>query len=128
MLKTCLCFLKSEGPLNLKKNPSEQWQVISCRLIPLLTHVSFRCTVPLSVAIQRYCTFFSSVKQKFMVHGNPWFLPNASYHEPICFLFLCTGIHNNYLHQKRYFYCKHCFKHCVLNTTGLRDVLNINIL
>jgi hypothetical protein len=53
-LKTRLCFLKSEeGPLNLKKKyPSEQWQVISCRLIPLLTHVSFRCTVPLSLKKQ----------------------------------------------------------------------------
>jgi hypothetical protein len=25
----------------------EQEETISCRLIPLLTHVSFRCTVPL---------------------------------------------------------------------------------
>jgi hypothetical protein len=46
-LKTRLRFLKSHGHLNLKKYPSEQWQVISCRLIPLLTHVSFSCTVPL---------------------------------------------------------------------------------
>jgi hypothetical protein len=45
---TRLCFLKSEGPLNLKKCPSEQEETISCRLIPLLTHVSFRWTVPLS--------------------------------------------------------------------------------
>jgi hypothetical protein len=32
----------------LQRVPSEQWQVTSFRLIPLLTHVSFRCTVPLS--------------------------------------------------------------------------------
>jgi hypothetical protein len=48
-LNTRLRYLKSEGPLKIKKKcPSEQWQVICCRLIPLLTHVSFRCTVPLT--------------------------------------------------------------------------------
>jgi hypothetical protein len=46
-LKTCLCFLKSEGPLKKNIYQSEQWQVINCRLIPLLTHVSFCYTVPL---------------------------------------------------------------------------------
>jgi hypothetical protein len=46
-LKTHLCFLKSEGPLNLKKCSWEQEETVSCRLIPLLSHVSFRCTVPL---------------------------------------------------------------------------------
>jgi hypothetical protein len=35
-------------PFKLKKEyPSEQWQVISCRLISLKTPVSFRWTVPL---------------------------------------------------------------------------------
>jgi hypothetical protein len=36
-------------PFQLKKEyPSEQWQIISFRLIPLKTPVSFRWTVPLS--------------------------------------------------------------------------------
>jgi hypothetical protein len=47
-LKSRFCILKSEGPLNLKKYPSEQEETISCRLKPLLTHASFRCTVPLN--------------------------------------------------------------------------------
>jgi hypothetical protein len=46
-LKSRFCFLKSEGSLNKKKYPSEQEETISCRLIPLLTHVSFRCAVSL---------------------------------------------------------------------------------
>jgi hypothetical protein len=56
-LKTRFWFLKSKGPLNKKKYPSEQWQVISCRLIPLLTHVSFRCTVPLRSLITIFKQF-----------------------------------------------------------------------
>jgi hypothetical protein len=44
---TFLLF-KERRPFILKKEyPSEQWQVISCRLIPLKAPVSFRWTVPL---------------------------------------------------------------------------------
>jgi hypothetical protein len=44
---TFLLF-KERRPFKLKKEcPSEQWQVISFRLIPLKTPVSFRWTVPL---------------------------------------------------------------------------------
>jgi hypothetical protein len=42
-------LFKERRPFKLKKEyPSEQWQVISFRLIPLKTPVSFRWTVPLS--------------------------------------------------------------------------------
>jgi hypothetical protein len=45
---TFLLF-KERRPFKLKKEcPSEQWQVISFRLIPLKTSVSFRWTVPVS--------------------------------------------------------------------------------
>jgi hypothetical protein len=41
--------LKERRPFKLKKEyPSEQWQIISFRLIPLKTPVSFRWTVPLN--------------------------------------------------------------------------------
>jgi hypothetical protein len=41
-------LFKERRPFKLKKEyPSEKWQVISCRLIPLKTPVSFRWTVPL---------------------------------------------------------------------------------
>jgi hypothetical protein len=44
---TFLLF-KERRPFKLKKEcPSEQWQVMSFRLIPLQTPVSFRWTVPL---------------------------------------------------------------------------------
>jgi hypothetical protein len=44
---TFLLF-KERRPFKLKKGyPSEQWQIISFRLIPLKTPVSFRWTVPL---------------------------------------------------------------------------------
>jgi hypothetical protein len=44
---TFLLF-KERRPFKLKKEyPSEQWQFISFRLIPLKTPVSFRWTVPL---------------------------------------------------------------------------------
>jgi hypothetical protein len=44
---TFLLF-KERRPFKLKKEyPSEQWQIISFRLIPLKTPVSFRWTVPL---------------------------------------------------------------------------------
>jgi hypothetical protein len=45
-LKSEVLILKGQVPLKLKKLPAEQWQVISYRLIPRLTPVSFRCTVP----------------------------------------------------------------------------------
>jgi hypothetical protein len=46
---TILLF-KERRPFKLKKeNPSEQWQIISFRLIPLKTPVSFRWTVPLNI-------------------------------------------------------------------------------
>jgi hypothetical protein len=42
---------KERRPFKLKKEyPSEQWQIICFRLIPLKTRVSFRWTVPLIVA------------------------------------------------------------------------------
>jgi hypothetical protein len=42
-------LFKERRPFKFKKEyPSEQWQVISCRLIPLKTPVSFRWKVPLS--------------------------------------------------------------------------------
>jgi hypothetical protein len=42
-------LFKERRPFKLKKeHPSEQWQIISFRLIPLTTPVSFRWTVPLS--------------------------------------------------------------------------------
>jgi hypothetical protein len=45
---TFLLF-KERRPFKLKKEyPSEQWQIISFRLIPLKTPVSFHWTVPLS--------------------------------------------------------------------------------
>jgi hypothetical protein len=41
-------LFKERRPFKLKKEyPSEQWQIISFRLIPLKTPVSFRWTVPL---------------------------------------------------------------------------------
>jgi hypothetical protein len=44
---TVLLF-KEQRPFKLNKEyPSEQWQIISFRLIPLKTPVSFRWTVPL---------------------------------------------------------------------------------
>jgi hypothetical protein len=44
---TFLLF-KERWPFKLKKEyPSEQWQIISFRLIPLKTSVSFHWTVPL---------------------------------------------------------------------------------
>jgi hypothetical protein len=44
-------LFKERRPFKLKKGcPSEQWQVISFRLIPLKTPVSFRWTVPFSGA------------------------------------------------------------------------------
>jgi hypothetical protein len=44
---TFLLF-KERRPFKLKKEyPSEQWQIISFRLIPLKTPVSFHWTVPL---------------------------------------------------------------------------------
>jgi hypothetical protein len=47
---TFLLF-KERRPFKLKKEyPSEQWQIISFRLIPLKTPVSFRWTVPLRLA------------------------------------------------------------------------------
>jgi hypothetical protein len=46
---TFLLF-KERRPFKLKKEyPSEQWQIISIRLIPLKTPVSFHWTVPLSI-------------------------------------------------------------------------------
>jgi hypothetical protein len=43
-------LFKERRPFKLKKEyPSEQWQIICFRLIPLKTPVSFRWTVPLSV-------------------------------------------------------------------------------
>jgi hypothetical protein len=46
---TFLLF-KERRPFKLKKEyPSEQWQIISFRLIPLETSVSFRWTVPLKM-------------------------------------------------------------------------------
>jgi hypothetical protein len=45
---TFLLF-KEQRPFKLKKeHPSEQWQIISFRLIPLKTPVSFHWTVPLN--------------------------------------------------------------------------------
>jgi hypothetical protein len=45
---TFLLF-KERRPFKLKKEyPSEQWQIITFRLIPLKIPVSFRWTVPLS--------------------------------------------------------------------------------
>jgi hypothetical protein len=42
-------LFKERRPFKLKKEyPSEQWQIISFRLITLKTPVSFRWTVPLS--------------------------------------------------------------------------------
>jgi hypothetical protein len=43
--------LKGQGSLNFKKYQATDCQIISCRLIPLKTHVSFRCTVPLSKSL-----------------------------------------------------------------------------
>jgi hypothetical protein len=41
-------LFKERRPFKLKKEyPSEQWQIISFRLIPLKTPVSFHWTVPL---------------------------------------------------------------------------------
>jgi hypothetical protein len=43
-------LFKERRPFKLKKeHPSEQWQIISFRLIPLKTPVSFRWTVPLTM-------------------------------------------------------------------------------
>jgi hypothetical protein len=45
---TFLLF-KEQMPFKLKKEyPSEQWQIIGFRLIPLKTPVSFHWTVPLN--------------------------------------------------------------------------------
>jgi hypothetical protein len=53
---TFLLF-KERRPFKLKKEyPSEQWQIISFRLIPLKTPVSFRWTVPLDENPARYRT------------------------------------------------------------------------
>jgi hypothetical protein len=51
---TFLLF-KERRPFKLKKEyPLEQWQIISFRLIPLKTPVSFRWTVPLSIKTYRH--------------------------------------------------------------------------
>jgi hypothetical protein len=43
-------LFKERRPFKLKKeHPSEQWQIINFRLIPLKTPVSFRWTVPLII-------------------------------------------------------------------------------
>jgi hypothetical protein len=45
-------LFKERRPFKLKKeHPSEKWQIISFRLIPLKTPVSFRWTVPLKLRI-----------------------------------------------------------------------------
>jgi hypothetical protein len=48
-LKNVILNLMGQGPLNKKKYPAGIEEIISFRLIPLLTTVSFRCTVPLTV-------------------------------------------------------------------------------
>jgi hypothetical protein len=54
-------LFKERRPFKLKKGyPSEQWQVISFRLIPLKHPVSCRWTVPLSTPI--LLKFFKSQK------------------------------------------------------------------
>jgi hypothetical protein len=55
---TFLLF-KERRPFKLKKEcPSEQWEVISFRLIPLKTPVSFRWTVPLRESKNRISVLF----------------------------------------------------------------------
>jgi hypothetical protein len=50
---TILLF-KERRPFKLKKEyPSEKWQIISFRLIPLKTPVSFHWTVPLILSLGR---------------------------------------------------------------------------
>jgi hypothetical protein len=45
-------LFKERRPFKLKKEyPSEQWQIISFRLIPLKTPVRFRWTVPLMILL-----------------------------------------------------------------------------
>jgi hypothetical protein len=45
--------LKGRGPLKLKKKrPAERWEIISYPLIPLLTPLSFRWTVPLNFSFE----------------------------------------------------------------------------
>jgi hypothetical protein len=52
MLKNVISNLKGQGPLNLKKFLAAVEEIISFRLIPLLTHASFCCTVPLNFAME----------------------------------------------------------------------------
>jgi hypothetical protein len=53
-LKNVFLNLKGQVPLNKKKCPAEREEIISYPLIPLLTYVSFRCTVPLILICPRY--------------------------------------------------------------------------
>jgi hypothetical protein len=58
-------LFKEQRPFKLKKEyPSEQWQIISFRLIPLKTPVIFHWTVPLMMADlkQTIPTSFNSVR------------------------------------------------------------------
>jgi hypothetical protein len=61
---TFLLF-KERRPFKLKKGcPSEQWQAISFRLIPLKTPVSFRWTVPLRYTVQ-YIVCYQGILDDF---------------------------------------------------------------
>jgi hypothetical protein len=62
-------LFKEQRPFKLKKEyPSEQWQIISFRLIPLKTPVSFHWTVPLKPELQLYArsSFGSELDAKFL--------------------------------------------------------------
>jgi hypothetical protein len=68
---TFLLF-KERRPFKLKKGcPSEQWQVISFRLIPLKTPVSFRWTVPLNGVedSKKYVSLSSRIPEQFLTRG-----------------------------------------------------------
>jgi hypothetical protein len=45
-------YLKGQGPLDFKKNKCQaaQWEIISYLFISLLTQISFRCTVHLTLS------------------------------------------------------------------------------
>jgi hypothetical protein len=70
-------LFKERMPFKLKKEyPSEQWQIISFRLIPLKTPVSFRWTVPLSLNhLSLNLTTFSLVFKSVDVIGEVKYFP-----------------------------------------------------
>jgi hypothetical protein len=82
-LKTRLRFLKSEGPLNFKKMPigTRGNRKLSID-VPLLTHVSFCCTVPLNDRQKKFTDTFKflfNVRRKDTLFKTEMFVYKTVY-------------------------------------------------